>query len=69
MGTPSGHHVLYLAYTGWLVVLFNERDNLQIFLSLSQNLSKKLLKHSNGKHLYLGIWQHFKYFLQHFSRS
>jgi len=20
------------------------------------------LKHSNGKHLYLGIWQHFKYF-------
>jgi len=25
------------------------------------------LKRSNGKHLYLGIWQHFTYFLQHFS--
>jgi len=25
------------------------------------------LKHSNGKHLYIGIWQHFKYFLQHLS--
>jgi len=24
---------------------------------------------SNGKHLYLGIWQHSKYLLQHFSMS
>jgi len=45
-------------------VFFNEQDNLQIFLSQTN-----VLKHSNGKHLHLGIWQHFKYFLQHFSRS
>jgi len=24
------------------------------------------MKHSNGKHLYLYIWQHSKYFFRHF---
>jgi len=38
-------------------VFFNEQDNLKNFLSKTN-----LLKYSNGKHLYLGIWQHSKYF-------
>jgi len=45
-------------------MFFNEQDNLQIFLSKTH-----LLNYSNGKNLYLGTWQHSKYFLQHFSRS
>jgi len=42
-------------------VFFNEQDNLHIFLSKTN-----LLKHSNGKHLYIGIWQHSKYFCSTF---
>ena len=55
MGASSGHHVC--PYTERLVVFFNEQDNLKNFLNKTN-----LLKHSNGKHPYLGNWQHSKYF-------
>jgi len=35
-------------------VFFNEQNNLQIILTKTN-----LLKYTKGKHLYLGIWQHF----------
>ena len=55
MGASSGHHILSLHRKVGSV--FNEQDNLKNFLSKTN-----LLKYSNGKHLYLGIWQHSKYF-------
>jgi len=41
----------------------------RIDLFLAQKYKLLLLKHGNGKHLYLGIWQHSKYCLKHFSRK
>ena len=35
-------------------MFFNEQNNLQIILTKTN-----LLKYTKGKHLYLGIWQHF----------
>jgi len=49
MGAPSGHH--FLSLHRMVSSVFSEQENLKNVLRKTN-----LLKHSNGKHLYVGIW-------------